>query len=170
MKLQLVTALVGLLAMCLVAGAFAIQSDKAAPQFRLDDQFGKTWDLSKLRGEVVVVVAANSDSGRKMGPWVDQLKKDHPKNVRILGLMDLHHLPGLVRGFAKGRIKKETNDPLMLDFNGKTAKDYSVSDKHPVVVVIDRKGVVRSVEATEYTADAYKSTTTAIKKALDSDK
>ena len=168
MKLQLVTALAGLLAICVVSGAFAIQSDKSAPPFKLDDQFGKTWDLSKLKSTVVVVVVANADSGRKMGPWVDRLKKDYPKNARILGLMDLHHLPGIVRGIAKGRIRKETKDPLMLDFNGSTAKSYSVSDKHPVVVVIDRKGVVRSVEATDYTPAAYEATSAAIDKALES--
>ena len=168
MKPQLITALVGVLALSVLAGAFAIQPEESAPPFKLADQFGKTWDLSELKGTVVVLVAANADSGRKMGPWVDKLKKDYPNNAELLGLMDLHDLPGIVRGIAKARIRKETKDPLMLDFNGSTAKAYSVSDKHPVVVVIDRKGLVRSVKRTDYTATAYKATAAAIDAALES--
>ena len=54
----------------------------------------------------------------------------------------------------------------MLDFNGATAKAYLVSDKYPVVVVIDKTGIVRDIQKTTYNEPAYKSTTNAVDKAL----
>jgi peroxiredoxin len=134
----------------------ALQTGEKAPDFKLNDQFGKTWDLSNLSGSVVVVVVANRDSGRAMGPWVDNLKKKYGDKIQLLGLMDLHTIPGIGRGIAKSRIRKETSDPLMLDFNGSTAKAYDVSSKIPVVVVIDKNAVVKAVQKNEYSADRFK--------------
>ena len=114
----------------------------------------------------MVVVAANADSGHDMGPWVDKLKKDYPDTIKLVGLMDLHGLPGFVRGIAKSRIRKETKDPLMIDFKGDVAKAYTVTDKRPVVVVIDKEGIVQSVEATKYTDNAHETITTAVDAAL----
>lgn len=153
-----------LLSVC--SGALALQTGEKAPAFKLNDQFGKTWDLADLKGQVVVVVAADRDSGRLMDPWVGGLKDKYGTKVRLLGLLDLHTVPWIGRGIAKSRIKKETKDPLMLDFDGATGKAYEVSGKHPVVVVIDRNGVVQHVAATTYTEDAFKATTAAIDNAL----
>ncbi|MCE5322097.1 redoxin domain-containing protein [bacterium] len=146
--------------------AIALQTGEKAPGFKLNDQFGKTWDLSSLSGKVVVVVVANRDSGRAMGPWVDNLKKKYGDKIQLLGLMDLHTIPGIGRGIAKSRIRKETKDPLMLDFNGSTAKAYDVSGKIPVVVVIDQNSVVKAVQKNEYSTDRFKSISNAVDAAL----
>lgn len=148
------------------AAAWALQSGDAAPPFKLADQFGKTWELSALKNSVVVVVAADRDSGRAMGPWVDKLKQKYGVKIQLLGLMDLHGLPGLFRGIATSRIKRETKDPLMIDFDGGTSKAYQVSSKYPVVVVIDKSGTVRDIEKTNYTDAAFGSTTAAVDKAF----
>ena len=146
--------------------AVALQTGEAAPAFKLLDQFGKTWELSQLNGSVVVLVVADRDSGRAMGPWYDHLKNDYANRTQLLGLLELRGVPGIGRGIARSKIRKETKDPLMVDFNGSTAKAYLVSSKHPVVVVIDKTGVVRAIEQTEYTDKAYKSISSAIDKAL----
>lgn len=163
---RLIIALAAVFTFTLVLGAMALQTGEKAPDFKLNDQFGKTWDLSSLSGSVVVVVAANRDSGRAMGPWVDNLKKKYGGKIQLLGLMDLHTIPGIGRGIAKSRIRKETSDPLMLDFNGSTAKAYDVSSKVPVVAVIDQNAVVKAVQKNEYSADRFKSITNAIDAAL----
>jgi predicted transcriptional regulator len=155
-----------LFALVLSSAVMALQLGEKAPDFKLNDQFGKTWELSALSGKVVVVVAANRDSGRAMGPWVDNLKSKYGDKIQLLGLMDLHTIPWIGRGIAKSRIRKETKDPLMLDFNGATAKSYDVSSKVPVVVVIDQKVNVKAVQKNEYNADRFKSISTAIDAAL----
>lgn len=158
--------LMGLIALSMASSCFALAVGEAAPAFKLSDQFGKSWDVSALRGSVVVVVAANRDSGRAMGPWFQYLKSKYGSRIQLLGLMQLSGIPGFARGIARNRIKKETSDPLMLDFNGATGKLYEVSGKHPVVVVIDKTGVVRAVERINYTVPVGKSVSDAIDVAL----
>jgi predicted transcriptional regulator len=137
-----------------------------APDFDLKDQFGKSWSLSGLNGGVTVLIVADSDSGRAMGPWVDALKSRYPSKVNILGMLDLHTVPGIGRGIAKSRIRKETKDPLMLDFSGNIARAYGVSSKVPTVVVIDKTGIVRALARQAFDQTSFAGITTAVDKAL----
>ena len=121
-----------------------------APGFDLKDQFGKPWKLDGLAGQVTVLVAADTNSGRAMGPWVDALKAKYAGKVCILGLLDLHSVPGIGRGIAKSRIRSETKDPMMLDFSGTISRAYGVSSKLPTVVVIDKGSIVQAVVAAAY--------------------
>ena len=149
-----------------ILAASSIEVGEPAPTFQLEDQFGKDWDLADLKDSVVVVIAANDKSGRDMEPWVDNLKSSYGAKIQLLGLMDLHKVPGLARGIAKSRIRKETQDPLMLDFKGSVSKLYLVNSENPVVVVIDKNGIVKDIEKAEYSDSAYKKCTNAINKAI----
>lgn len=164
MKCTITLALV--LAMALSIPALAqskLQVGSQAPDFSLKDQFGKAWSLSGLSGTVTILVAADAKSGRMMGPWVDNLKTRYAdKAVQILGLLDLRSVPGIGRGIARSRIKKETEDPMMLDFNGSVGRAYGVTSNHPVVVVIDRTGVVRAVTKTAHNQQAFGQITKAV--------
>ena len=144
----------------------ALQVGQRAPSFDLKDQFDKSWSLSGLDGTVTVLIAADSDSGRAMGPWVDALKAKYAGKIQTLGLLDLHTVPGIGRGIARSRIRKETKDPLMLDFNGSIGRAYGVSSKVPTVVVIDKTGVVRAIVRGAYDQASFSSIATAVDKAL----
>lgn len=144
----------------------ALEVGSRAPDFDLKDQFGKQWSLSGLGGGVTILVAADSDSGRAMGPWVDSLKAKYAGKVTILGLLDLHTVPGIGRGIARSRIKSETKDPMMLDFNGATGRAYGVNSKTPTVVVIDKTSTVRAVDRGAFDQASFKTITAAVDKAL----
>jgi len=159
--------LIALTALALALGTVAfsqpLEVGKSAPAFNLKDQFGKPWKLAELQDKILVLVVADRDSGNTMGPWVDNLKSCYGAKIHLLGLLDLHSIPGIGRGFAKSRIRKETNDPLMLDFSGTISKAYLVSSKHAGVVVIDRSGTVRYIERDSFTKERL----TALKAAID---
>ena len=159
-------ALVVVLVLIYASVALALETGESAPKFELKDQFGKLWKLTNLKDDVVVVVAANRESGRAMGPWVDKLKAKYSSKIKLLGLLDLHKVPGIGRGIAKSRIRSETKDPLMLDWNGKMGKAYQVSDKRPVVVVINKNGVMQTIQATNFTTQAYDTVISTIDKSL----
>ncbi len=137
-----------------------------APDFNLKDQFGKQWKLGDLTGQVTVLVVADTESGRAMGPWVDALKAKYGDKVRILGLLDLHSVPGIGRGIARSRIRRETKDPMMLDFSGKIARAYGVSSKVAGVFVIDKTSIVRAAVSAAYDQKGFATITSAVDKAL----
>lgn len=164
-----VALLLSFLIVGLVVSAFAqpaLQTGSKAPDFNLKDQFDKSWSLSGLSGSVVILVAANSTSGRTMGPWVDGLKARYGSKARVLGLLDLHTVPGIGRGIARSRIRKETSDPMMLDFGGSVGRAYEVSSKYPVVVVIDKSSVVKAIAKTAYGQASFDQITKAVDAAL----
>lgn len=152
----------------LACALLALEVGKPAPSFTLNDQFGKTTRLSDLKGSVVVIVAATRKSGDFMGPWVDNLKSKYSGNntFRVFALIDLHSISKLFRGIAVSRIRKETKDPVLIDFDGKTAKAYEVSDNYPVVVVIDKDSVIKDVQKTKFDKKSFGAVTSAIDKAL----
>lgn len=158
----LVTALV----LSMALGAFAIETGKSAPDFSLKDQFGKAWSLDGMKGKVTVVIVANPKSGESMGPWVDNLNTTYGNKIEVLGMLDLQSVPGIGRGIAKIRIRRETKEPMMLDFSGDITKSYGVSDDYPVVVVIDKNSVAISIQKVKYSSKAFDSTSAAIDKAL----
>jgi len=151
---------------CVSALAAGPQVGSPAPGFDLKDQFGKEWKLSDLSGQVTVLVVADTDSGRAMGPWVEAIRARYGTKVQILGLLDLHSVPGIGRGIAKSRIKKETKDPMMLDFSGATARAYGVSSKAPAVYVIGKSLGVRAGVSAAYDQSGFAAITAAVDKAL----
>jgi peroxiredoxin len=161
---RIVITLTAILILSITANALTI--GKSAAKFNLEDQSGKVWKLSKLNGSVVVVLTANQESGKLVGPWLENLKTKYGSKIHTLGLLDLHTVPALGQWIAKSQIKKLTSEPLMLDFNGSTAKAYSVSSKHPVITVIDNVGIIRSVQKSEFTKTSFAKTKSAIDKAL----
>lgn len=140
---------------CAVSSAYALDSGEKAPAFKLSDQFGKVWDSAALKNNVVVLIAANKESGRDMDPWVSKIKAKYLNKVQLIGLMDLHSIPGIARGIARSRIRKETSEPLMLDFGGEVSKAYQVNSKSPVVVVIDKDWTVKAVSNSEYSDKSF---------------
>lgn len=146
--------LIGVLAVSVMAQP-ALQVGNPAPNFNLKDQFDRTWNLNSLRGQVVLLVVADKDSGRLMDPWFSNLKMRYAGKAQIIGLLDLHGVPGIGRGIARSRIRKETSDPMILDFGGSVGRTYGANSKVPVVVVIDKGGIVRGIARTTYNSVAY---------------
>ena len=155
-----------LLAVAIIAApALALDPGENAPVFDLEDQFDKPWSLTALKGNVVVLIAATPKSGEAMDPWVSSLNEKYGTGIKLVGMMDLHRLPGIIRSVAKSRIKKETQQPLMLDFSGSASKAYGANDKNPVVVVIDKDSKVQAV-AGSHSEEGLASVTTVIDKLL----
>lgn len=150
----------------MVAAIAEVKVGQNAPGFQLGDQFNKTWKHTDLKGKVVVLIVADKHSGRAMGPWVEKLKAQYPNKIQILGMLDLHSVPGIGRGIAKKRIRNETKEPMMLDFQGKTAKAHEVTSTCPVVIVMDKDGVAKACQKSSCTPAAYKSVTDAVDAAL----
>lgn len=137
-----------------------------APAFDLKDQFDRVWRLADLRGKVVVLMAADQHSGQGMRPWGDNLSDTFGTQIQLLGLLDLHTYPSFLRIFVAARIRSETGKPMLLDFSGAVGAAYEVSSRYPVIVVIDRQGMVQGIYKTTFTREAFAGAREAIEAAL----
>lgn len=168
MRITWLTAIILTLAF-LAVPSLALHTGDQAPAFDLNDQFDKLWSLNELKGNVVVVVAATPKSGEAMDPWIKSLGERYGPQVTLVGMMDLHCLPGIIRCIAKARIKKCTDQPLMLDFSGETSRTYRANDRNPVVVVIDRDSKIQAV-AENHTEETFQSVTVVIDRLLETER
>ncbi len=150
------------------AAAAGLTTGMPAPPFELKDQFDRLWRLADQRGKVVVVMAADQHSGELMRPWGDILSPTYGSNILLLGILDLHTYPGFLRGLVAARIRSETDrgKPMLLDFEGGVGAAYEVSSRYPVIVVIDRHGVVRGIQKSVLTKEALAAAREAIDAAL----
>lgn len=148
------------------ASAGLLRVGSPAPPFDLRDQFDRVWRLADLRGTVFVLMAGDQHSGREMKPWGDHLSDAFGMKIQLLGLLDLHTYPSFLRGFVAARIRGETDKPMLLDFAGTVGAAYEVSSRYPVIVVIDRAGVIRGVYRTVFTREAFTAAHDAVESAL----
>jgi hypothetical protein len=139
-----------------VAAAAGLSVGASAPPFELNDQYNRVWRLGDLRGKVVVVIAVNQRSGEMIRPWASTLFASYGSRIQPLGILDLHTYPGALRGLVAAQVRRQTDrsQPMLLDFKGRTGAAYGVSSLYPVIVVIDRRGVVRGIQRSVWTRKA----------------
>ena len=114
---------------------------KSAPNFKVADLIGKSVELAKLKGQVVLL---------EFGTW-----EDIYKDVRLEQLKELHAkysdndfaIVDFVSGTGDNKVLKENITKAKLDFtvvvpgNRKVAKKYKVKD-FPTAYLIDKNGNV----------------------------
>jgi hypothetical protein len=145
-----------------------------APDFTLDHIKGHSVSFGTYRGRPVVLVFAGKDSGSQAREIVVTLRgRFAPDQLPVLSVLDMHSIPRLVQGIAKGQIQKGYNDAvreaqadaqargwatpadpaqlviMLMDWDGKVTSSYGLSgvDKQAVAVLIDENGAVRGYGA-----------------------
>jgi len=127
----------------------ALKEGMDAPDFTLEDAYGKTYVLSSYEGKTPVVVyfypQANTSGCTKQACGIrDDWSKFQKNNIQVLGIsVD-----------SKEEIRKFIDDynlnfPLLSDTNKKVSEDYGVlkengKDKR-VTFIIDKKGKIAKI-------------------------
>lgn len=157
----------------------------------LEDQFERPQDIAQFRGGVLVILygdrdgmPANKSLGENLHVKYHPSAKGQPPavankapvvpleglpegvaspDVRVLPVACIGKVPGVIRDFIRGRIKKEAPDSLvLLDFETKMKDQFGMKSGEPNLVVIDAAGRMRMKMSGELDAASYKKLTDAI--------
>jgi len=117
----------------------------------LTDQYDHGWQLSDLRGSVVVLIDGDREGSKFNGAWGravrDRYKDAGSEELKIAYVAHLTAAPSFMRGFVKGKfISKDSTHPsgrTLLDWKGIVAQKFGFRDNVSNVYVIDREGVLR---------------------------
>ena len=158
--------LCSLLLMICTTAAVGASIGSPAPGFSLDDQYGKTLQLSSLLGKRVLVICGDRAGSAYMGAWVHGVGKN--PDLTFVRVANLKGVPSLLHGFV--RHKFEGNDskgkptvPVFLDWEGHIAHDYGFQNDLTNVYLIDASGLLRYTSAGTGTPEQIQRLAEAIK-------
>jgi len=132
----------------------------ALPDLALQDQEGRTLQLSSLRGRVVVIVYGGRAGVDEHSAWGKRLdaelrqrgvyRTEDPETgrpVRILAVAEMGGIPEAFRTIIRAAIRPsvEKGYSLWLDWDDRMKQLFGSHDPHSTVLVADREGTVRLV-------------------------
>lgn len=114
---------------------------KPAPQFKLVDTKGKTWDLAELKGRVVFLNfwATWCPPCREEMPSMQRLFASMPSDRFIMLAVLSNDDPAIADSLAA---KIGATFPILIDPGSKTAQAYGLTGV-PETFIIDKNGVLR---------------------------
>ncbi len=124
-----------------------VKVGEPAGALTLTDQYEHTWQLSDLRGSVVVLIAGDRVGNKFNGAWARAISGRYQRQVKTVAVANLAGVPGFLHGFIRGKfVSKDPahpNGPILLDWKGVIPKTFGFHDDLTNVYVIDREGVFR---------------------------
>jgi hypothetical protein len=113
--------------------------------FTLDDQFGKRWTEESLSGRWTVLLAGQREHAEVLKAWSDSLHRAFATDaatVRWLMVADLRGIPRVMHRLASQRAPREPHRRLLLDHDGRIARQLSLGRDAYTVVVLSPTGAV----------------------------
>jgi predicted transcriptional regulator len=113
----------------------------------LTDQYEHAWQLSDLRGSVVLLIDGDREGSKFNGTWGRAARARYKTEIKIAFVAHLASVPFFMHGFVRSKfVSKDPahpNGPILLDWKGAVAQRFGFRDSISNVYVIDREGVLR---------------------------
>lgn len=121
-----------------------------APDFTLQDAEDHVYELTKMRGEVVVLFFGSRSLRTQNRTWAKGLKEAFPdrEKLAILMVADMRGIPFfLTQSFIKGTMKRDPPPvPLLLDWGQKVNTLFGTKKDAITIVVIDAHGIAVHIQ------------------------
>jgi hypothetical protein len=160
----------------LCAAATAVAVGEIAPDFSINDQYDHPVKLSTFRGAPVLLVDGDRKGSDYMNPWILGVRGAvSATGVKVIEIASLNAVPTFMHSWVKGRFQgKDENGtlfaPVVLDWDGKIAKDYGFRVDFTNVYLIDAGGRLQYSAAGKGTPEETESLAQAIAKLKPSDR
>jgi len=114
---------------CLLTNSVAGAADSTLIEFELQDQFKFEHHDEDFRGEVLLVMVGNKKGGKLARTWSAHLQDSIPAwgmhdVVQLLSVADVGGVPFFLKGLVRGKMPKEPNNWLLMDWGSKFHKAY----------------------------------------------
>ena len=146
MSLLSVTLLLSFIAVLLPAHPRAAQEGTLI-SFKIKDQFGRVYTDEDYRGRVVVVIAGGREGRKYSRLWTRAIKDSLEDesgfdDIRFLRLANMRGVPPFMREMVRGKLPKEKEKWVLLDWKGEFAEAYQFEKGVSNIFVFDRHGVL----------------------------
>jgi hypothetical protein len=141
-----------------IALLLAVLSPRAGETIRvakieLEDQHEKLHAISFPATAPVFLAVADRAASESMKVWTSRCKQEFGTNVVYIGVADVRKVPGLLRGFIRGKFQKAYPHPVLMDWSGKVAERLRAQEAVPNVFILSKTGEVLAAERGDFTAE-----------------
>lgn len=120
----------------------SIKVGSTVPAFSLEDQFEKKWSKSDFSDMVALYMVCDKNAHPHAENWIKGLVPKFKDRIHFVPVADVSGVPGILKGYVRGKIKDKAPFSVLLDWNGHLVKALDMKAGYPTFVVCDKNGVV----------------------------
>jgi hypothetical protein len=115
-------------------------ADIPAPDFTLQDQYGKLHRVAFPKARVSVFALADRAGSAQLEGWVSPLYQRYRDTVEIHGIAKLAGVPLPMRGMLRAIFRRNLDYPVMMDWTGAVSTHYNYQARMANVLVLNAAG------------------------------
>jgi hypothetical protein len=120
----------------------ATESAPMALEFRLFDQYGKSYEIIYPRDKTCVLVFADKWGCTQVEGWVRPLYERYQDTIAILGVAQLDGVPKWLRSTLVRIFKRSIKFSVMMDWTGEVCMGYAYPGGNAYVVIVNPQGAI----------------------------
>ncbi len=130
-----------------LAGAFLLLTGMVSvgskvPAYTVEDQNERSWKLSNFSDKPVLYVLCDLEAYDHVDNWTKELVPRYKSKIHFVPVADVSAVPGLMKGYIRGKFKDEFDYPILMDWEGVLVKALRMKPGFPTLVITKADGTM----------------------------
>lgn len=125
-----------------IASIGMIKIGGRVPSFTIEDQHERKWSRSDFTSKPVLYVLCDRDAYDHVDNWTKTLVPKYRKSIHFVPVADVRGVPGIMKGYVRGRFRDEFSYPILLDWEGDLTEKLGLKAGYPTLVITTPGGTV----------------------------
>ena len=130
------------LALLLVTSTGMVKIGSKIPAFTVEDQNERSWTRSNFSQKPVLYVVCDRDAYDHVDNWTSELVPRYKSKIHFVPVADVSAVPGLMKGYVRGKFKDEFSYPILMDWEGVLVKALRMKPGFPTLVITKADGTM----------------------------
>ncbi len=105
--------------------------------FILEDQFEQTHQKKDLLGQKFIIIGGKLEHKDLRKQFIQKVREAISKDITIVNIIDMHHVPSLLRFYARGKFPQKKSQWILLDWSGEVSKKSQFKEHGLSVLLFD---------------------------------
>ncbi len=112
------------------------------PAFTLEDQNERSWERDDFNKKPVLYVLCDLDAYDYVDNWTKELVPKYKNTIHFVPVADVSAVPGLMKGYIRGRFEGEFTYPVLMDWDGILVEALGMKAGYPTLVITKADGTM----------------------------